>query len=333
LRTFNTIYGSCRAKRSDAHFFDTSFAAKGTMPDIVYQSLIDAPTWAFIRRTEGCYPSDTANRSIAEQRAIYDAMARAFHRGYPAGITAHDETIAGVPCRIYQGGLPAVIYLHGGGFILGGLRSHDDVCAEICARTGFRVVSVDYRLAPEHLHPAAYDDALAVTRAIAASGPYLLVGDSAGGALAASIAHSMRHPDPQPMGQVLIYPGLGGNPDQGSYLTHADAPMLARDDVLFYSKVRHANGLIPTDDHTAYALHDTNFADLPPTAVFSAECDPIADDGREYCARIRAAGGHAEWHLEKGLVHGYLRARASVPRAATSFDRIITAITAVGAKP
>jgi alpha/beta hydrolase fold len=152
LRTFNTIYGSCRAKGSDAHFFDTSFSPKGIMPVTDYQNLIDAPTWAFIRRTDACYPADSASRSFPEQRATYDAMARAFHRGYPAGITTQDETIAGVPCRIYQGVPPAVIYLHGGGFIMGGLHSHDDLCAEICARTGFQVVSVDYRLAPEHPH-------------------------------------------------------------------------------------------------------------------------------------------------------------------------------------
>ncbi len=333
FRSLNTIYGGCRAKRSDAHFFDTSLPPKGIMPATDYQSLIDAPTWAFIRRTEACYPTDAANRSIAEQRVIYDAMARAFHRGYPPGITARDETTAGVPCRIYQGRLPTVIYLHGGGFIMGGLHSHDDICAEICARTGFRVVSVGYRLAPEHLHPAAYEDALAVARAIAASGPYLLVGDSAGGALAASVAQGLRHHDARALGLVLIYAGLGGNPDQGSYLTHANAPMLTRDDVRFYGKVRHKDGVAPTDDPTAYALHDTDFGGLPRAAVFSAECDPLADYGREYCARITAAGGQAEWHLEQGLVHGYLRARACVPRAAASFERIITAITTLGATP
>jgi acetyl esterase len=296
-----------------------------------YQSLIDAPTWAFIRRTEACYPADTASRSIAEQRAIYDAMARAFHCGYPPGITAHDESIADVPCRIYQGVLPAVIYLHGGGFIMGGLDSHDDVCAEICARTGFQVVSVDYRLAPEHLHPAAYDDALAVARAIADQGPYILAGDSAGGTLAACITHTLRHDTP-PRGQVLIYPGLGGSPDHGSYLTHANAPMFTRDDALFFRNIRHQDDA-PQVDATVYALHDTDFAHLPPTVVFSAECDPSADTGRDYCTRITATGGHAEWHLEHGLVHGYLRARASVPRAAASFSRITTAIATLGATP
>lgn len=296
-----------------------------------YQSLIDAPTWAFIARTAACYPADTASRSIAEQRQIYDAMCRAFHQGYPPGVTARDDMFAGVPCRLYAGAQPAVIYLHGGGSMLGGLHSHDDVCAEICARTGFQVISVDYRLAPEHPHPAGYDDALAVARAIAATGPYLLAGDSAGGRLAASVAHSQRQSANPPKGLLLIYAGLGGDPNQGSYLTHAHAPMLTRDDTLFYGKIRHRNGVMPTDDPTAYALHDTDFSNLPATVAFGAECDPHADDGRDYCALIAAAGGKATWHLEPGLVHGYLRARHIVPRAAQSFDRIIAAITTLGA--
>lgn len=300
------------------------------MPAADYTSLISASTWAFIRQTEACYPADTASQSIAAQRAIYDAMACSFHRGYPKGITARDQTIATVPCRIYDGMQPTVIYLHGGGFSLGGLESHDNICAEICGRTGFQVVSVDYRLAPEKPHPAAFDDALAVTRSIAGLNPFIVMGDSAGGSLAASVAHEMRHQSPA-LGLVLIYAGLGGNPDQGSYLTHAHAPMLTRDDVRFFSAIRFAGGVVPTDDPTALALRDTDFAGLPRTIAFSAACDPIADDGRDYCACITAAGGQAQWHLEAGLVHGYLRARAIDPRAAASFDRIIAAVSAFGA--
>lgn len=295
-----------------------------------YQTLIDAATWAFIARTNACYPQGTANLGVTEQRRIYNAMARSFHRGYPTGVTAHDEIIAGVPCRRYSGAHPTVIYLHGGGFVVGGLHSHDDVCAEICARTGLCVVSVDYRLAPEHLHPAAYNDVLDVTRALAPSGPYLLAGDSAGGCLAAAVAHAMRTEKP-PVGLVVIYAGLGGNPDQGSYLTHANAPMLSRDDVSYYSRIRHQDGVAPAHDPTALPLHGTDFSGLPTTIAFSAECDPVADDARSYCTRITAAGGCATWHLEQGLVHGYLRARHTVPRAAQSFDRIITAISTLGA--
>lgn len=296
-----------------------------------YQTLIDQPTWAFIARTKACYPAGSDDLGINEQRAIYDAMARSFHRGYPAGLIAHDEPLGGVPCRIYPGMLPSVIYLHGGSCFLGGLHSHDDVCAEICARTGFQVISVDYRLAPEHLHPAAFNDVLATIAAVAKTGPYLLAGDSAGAGLAAAIAHSQRHSDTPPLGMVLIYPGLGGDPNQGSYLVHAEAPMLTRENVLAYSKIRFKDGVAATNDPTAFALHDTDYANLPRTIVFSAECDPHADDGRVYCNHITAAGGQAQWHLERGLVHGYLRARHTVPRAAHSFDRIILAISSLGA--
>ena len=110
-----------------------------------------------------------------------------------------------------------VLYFHGGGFILGGLDSHDDVCAELCARTGYEVVSVDYRLAPEHLHPAAFDDALAPSngRRRPTNGRSCLPATRAGGNLAAAVSHATRGHERAPVGQVLIYPGLGGDTSRG----------------------------------------------------------------------------------------------------------------------
>jgi acetyl esterase len=298
-----------------------------TAPD--YQSLIDAETWAFIRQTADYYPPDAIDMTIARQREVYDRMCRAFHRGYPPGVQTTDRSFAGVSARVYDSGAATVtvVYFHGGGFVVGGLHSHDDVCAEICAQTGLRVVAADYRLAPEHRHPAHFDDCRAVTRAVADHyGPALvLVGDSAGGALAASVCHAVRGEGLGIRGQVLIYPGLGGDRDRGSYLTHAQAPMLTRDDVLFYEQIRY-DGPVPEADPTAMALRDRDFTGLPPTLVISAECDPLADDGRDYRDRILAAGGQAEWVLEPGLVHGYLRARCTVRRAADSFARVTAAI-------
>ena len=214
-----------------------------------YTRLIGPETWAFIRETEGWYPPETATYPIERQREVYNAMCQAFHRGRPAGIRTEDVGFSGVPCRIYTPEAPAgeatVIYYHGGGFVVGGLDSHDDVCAELAAATGLRVVSADYRLAPEHRHPAAFDDALAVARAVGAEGPILLAGDSAGGSLAAAVAHRLRG-DPVPvLGQVLIYPTLGGDRNAGSYLTHADAPMLTLEDVEFYVTIRHPGGVEP----------------------------------------------------------------------------------------
>ncbi len=296
-----------------------------------YTTLIDAQTFAFIKASEDAYPPDTASLTIADQRAIYDRMCRAFHRGYPAGIVAKDVQIAGVTCRVFAGDAPSIIYLHGGGFVVGGLESHDDVCADIRAATGLQVVCPDYRLSPEHRHPAALDDALAVTRAVAADGPVLIAGDSAGGNLAAAVSHSLRHdPDVRLLGQVLIYPGLGGDVNAGSYLTHAQAPMLTRDDVLFYAGIRHG-GVIPKGDATVSPLQDTDFSGLPPTVTFGAQCDPLCDDARAYAEAVRAAGGRAHWMTEHGLVHGYLRARRTVDRAEASFTRITHALTALAA--
>lgn len=293
-----------------------------TGPD--YQSLIDTATWGFIRATEAAYPPDTASLTIAEQRAVYDDMCHTFRRAYPPGVTARDVTVAAVPCRHYAGVGPLVIYFHGGGFVVGGLHSHDDVCAEIRAATGLGVLAVDYRLSPEHLHPAAYDDAMAVVRA--SDGPLILVGDSAGGNLAAAVCHGLRGSNTSVLGQVLIYPGLGGDRSTGSYITHAHAPMLTVADVGFYAGIRHG-GTEVVGDPTVAPLQDTNFSGLPPTVAIGAECDPLCDDAGTYAAAITAAGGQARAWVEPGLVHGYLRARALTPRAALAFVRICDAIS------
>ena len=295
-----------------------------TAPD--YQTLIDSATWAFIRTTDAAYPPDTASLTIAEQRAIYDSMCRIFHHGYPAGVTALDVMVAGVPCRHYPGAAPQVIYLHGGGFVVGGLHSHDDVCAEIRATTGLGVLAVDYRLSPEHLHPAAYEDAMAVVRA--SVGPVILAGDSAGGNLAAAVSHGLRGSGVAILGQVLIYPGLGGDRSTGSYITHAHAPMLTLADVAFYAGIRHGGTEVLGDPSVA-PLQDADFSGLPPTVAIGAQCDPLCDDAPAYATAIRAAGGLAQAWTEPGLVHGYLRARHSVPRAAASFDRICNAISTI----
>ncbi len=297
-----------------------------------YSKLIDSETWAFIRQTGKFYPPDAVEMRVDDQRRVYDLMCREFFQGYPPNVDVEDECFGGVPVRVYQSGSPVftVVYLHGGGFVVGGLESHDDICAEICDRTNARVISVDYRLAPEHKHPAAFVDALAVVRAVSACWPgkLVLAGDSAGANLAAAVAHRVRG-DLDLDGQVLIYGGYGGDMDRGSFLAHANAPLLTRDDILFYGTIRFA-GDPPQDDPTAAPLHDTDFTGLPPTILISAQCDPLADDSRNYCNAILSAGGRAIHIEEPGLVHGYLRARATVRRARLSFSRILAAIDALG---
>jgi len=131
------------------------------------------------------------------------------------------------------------------------------------------------------------------------------------------------------LGQVLIYPGLGGDTSKGSYVEHAQAPLLTRNEVLIYEQTR-CGGTVPNGDISFAPLHDTDFSDLPPTVVVTADCDPLRDDGSAYCNKLTAAGGKARWINEAGLVHGYLRARTTVKRAADSFERISVAIEALG---
>ena len=303
-----------------------------------YRALIDAETWAFIDRTNSYYPPDTADGTIEQQRAVYDRMCRAFFAGYPEGVGVETKAISApgrdIPVRVYRASEdpPAVtLYFHGGGFVVGGLESHDDVCAELCARTGHEIVSVDYRLAPEHVHPAQFEDALAAFEWAAATyeRPILLAGDSAGGNLAAAVSHAVRDRLCRPVGQVLIYPGLGGDQSKGSYVTHAEAPMLSVRDLDFYRQAR-TGGRSLSGDPTLSPLADADFSALPPTVIVTAECDPLSSDGEAYRDRILAAGGRALWHEEKGLVHGYLRARHSVARARHSFTRIVEALVALG---
>lgn len=304
-----------------------------------YRTLIDAETWAFIDRTNSFYPPDAAGMTIVDNRRVYDTMCAAFDTPYPQGVTAETTAIDApqgrIPIRIYRPGpaeAPAtVLYFHGGGFTLGGLESHDSICADLAAMSGCEVVAVDYRLAPEHLHPAAFDDAMAAFgwAARVSSQPIVLSGDSAGGNLAAAVAHATRGHDCRPAGQVLIYPGLGGDMSRGSYVAHADAPMLTMKDLQFYRGIR-TGGDPGTGDVTLWPLADADFANLPPTVIVTAECDPLSSDGEAYMQRIGAAGGRGWWVEEKGLVHGYLRARHTVARARSSFARIAEAVAALG---
>lgn len=304
-----------------------------TPPD--YGVLLDDEIWAYIRRSEEFYPPDAVGLTIQEQRAVYDRMCAAFHQGYPDGVKTGDDAYGGVPCRRYEVGVSdvTVIYYHGGGFVVGGLESHDDVCAEISALTGYRVISVDYALAPEVTFPGCFNDAWAAFAAISQSctGPIVLAGDSAGGNLAAAVAHQARgRVDGRIVGQVLIYPGLGGDREQGSYVLHANAPQLTVSDMEFYQNVR-AGGAAPRNDPRFAPLQDSDFSGLPPSVILTAECDPLSSDGETYRDAIRAAGGQALWVEGKGLVHGCLRARVMSARAGAFFGQVVQAIRSLGA--
>jgi acetyl esterase/lipase len=298
-----------------------------------YKNLLDAETWSFVRRTNAFYPEDAIDADAVTLRKYYDALCAEFEGDSPADVEVRDSYVDGTPVRTYTAGGPTrtILFFHGGGFVVGGLNSHNSICAELCAQTGYRVISVDYRLSPEFSHPAAFEDCYSVTDWALETYPdgVVLVGDSAGGCLAASVAHHARGRLHGILGQVLIYPVLGGDTGAGSYLEHTQAPLLTRQEIDYYQQLR-CNGPRPTSDPTFEPLQDSNFADLPPTVMFTADCDPVRDDSRDYLKRITKAGGRAFWVNEDGLVHGFLRARHSVPKAQDSFERITIAIEALG---
>ncbi|MEM9096904.1 MAG: alpha/beta hydrolase [Pseudomonadota bacterium] len=286
--------------------------------------ITDPEILAFIAEVDGLTPPGTVVATIAEQRALYDAMSAYFRAPRPQGLSVRDASIARVPCRIYEGGSRGqIVFLHGGGFVVGGLDSHDDVAAEIAVATQASVTAVDYRLAPEHLHPAAFDDALAVTRAIAA--PVVLVGDSAGGTLAASVAWTLRG-QRSVAGQVLIYPSLGGLAlDLPSYTDCAGAPLLTTADIHAYGGLR--TGGAPDDtDPTQRVLAAIDHIGTAPTFISAAGVDPLRDDGLAYRDRLLAAGSQAECWIEEQLPHMWLRARHRTARGAAAFERVLDAV-------
>ena len=296
-----------------------------------YRTLIDDEVWAFIEEGERYYPPDAVTLTVAQQRAVYDKMCTAFDQGRPDGVSVKDAPFGGVPCRIYSPANPpkgTVFFCHGGGFVVGGLDSHDSICAEFCDSADMRVIAVDYRMSPEHPFPDDFNDAWAAFVAVAAAfdGPIVLCGDSAGGNLVAAVAHHARgRVDGRITGQLLIYPGLGGDWSKGSYQEHAEAPGLTTRDMEFYMNIR-SNGQDHSGNPNYAPLHDTDFSGLPATVVITAQCDPLSSDGEDYRDAITDAGGKAIWIEEAGLVHAYLRARTMSQKAGDSFARTIAAL-------
>ena len=244
--------------------------------------ITDPEVLAFIAATAEFSAPGGAPDDVAGRRRGYDAMCAAFRMPRPPGVTVEDTAADAVPVRIYSPPSPrpgATLYFHGGGFVVGSLDSHDDVCAELAARTGSTVVAVDYRLAPEHVHPAEIDDAEAAWRfARARFGDLVVAGDSAGATITVALAlRTRRRGDPPAVGHVLIYPLLadGGLP---AHTEHADAPMLTAADLVFFRAAR-LGGRVPDPADEAHPLETADVTGMPPTVVVAADVDPLRDDG------------------------------------------------------
>ena len=218
--------------------------------------------------------------------------------------------------------LPVVVHLHGGGWVLGGVDDTPWWVAALAEAVPAVVVSVDYRLAPEHPYPAAVEDCLSAVRWVAAHPEHVgaqarvrvdrlgLVGDSAGGNLAAVTAARLRDEpragDPTVVHQVLVYPAVDATLSSPSVATNAHAPILTRADMERFLEL-YTDGTGVTTTHPWLSpLHAESLAGLPPTTVLTAEHDPLRDDGTRFAAALRAAGVRVRLSDYPGAVHGFL---------------------------
>lgn len=275
---------------------------------------------------------------LAGERRAWDEYARLLSRPHPESMQVQDRalpTAAGdVPVRIYWPGgrrhpSPCVVYYHGGGFIKGGLDGSDGNAWGMAEQTGAVVVSVDYRLAPEHKYPAAFDDCFACLEWVVENAGRLDIdpariavsGDSAGGNLAAAVALAARdRGGPRIVAQALIYPVTGLPPEGGSYDENSDAPGLTTSSMARYNELYFPEPDI-RDPYARPVLAD-DFSRLPPAFIHTAEHDPLRDDGEVYAAKLNAAGTPAIYRCAAGMIHGFYRARFSGADTAAEFDAL-----------
>jgi acetyl esterase len=275
------------------------------------------------------------------RRAALVAFARRYDKPHPPGLEVINTSVpAGgrdVPVRIYRpagsGLRPGTIYMHGGGWVQGDLDTHDAATAGLSDGADTVVVSVDYRLAPEHPYPAAFDDSYAVLLHTAAqgrtwgidTGRLLVAGDSAGANLAAALTLAARdRQGPRLRGQVLIYPCLSHEGVLPSYRENAKGPVLTSAAMRDYWAIYLGDTPAGSDQH-AEPLAATDLHGLPPAFITTAQYDPVRDDGEHYAERLRAAGVPVELRRAKRLTHGWLRARHISADSAQEFKAICDA--------
>jgi len=239
-----------------------------------------------------------------------------------------DEDADGVPVRIYrpteaQGPQPTLVFYHGGGYIACGISSHERLCSRLARMAECAVVSVDYRLAPEHVFPAAVEDAFTALKWVAHHGAgygldvkrLAIGGDSAGGTLATVSAIRARDSGgPALLHQLLIYPGTDVTGETESEKLYRSGYFLDSD----FSELC-LNAYIPNKADRAHSwvspLFTKDLGNLPPATIITAECDPLKDEGKEYAVLLNGAGTQATYTDFAGVFHGFASLFGMLPEA------------------
>jgi acetyl esterase len=220
--------------------------------------------------------------------------------------------------------LPTLLYFHGGGFMIGSVQTHDILCRELARLAGCAVISVDYRLSPEHPFPAAFDDAFAALDRLKSQGAQLRLdvdriavgGDSAGGTIAASLAHQARDDGIDLALQLLIYPGTCGGIDThrfASYEKYGHGYILEVEHIhyFFNSTLRNQDACQPLFS----PLNWPAFEGLAPCWMALAECDPLCDEGMAYADQLRVAGVTVDLDIYRGVTHEFIKMGRVIPEA------------------
>lgn len=269
-------------------------------------------------------------------RAQYLAMtqgARGPEQVIPVAST-EERSIPGaegqLKARVYrpegEGPFPTVVFFHGGGWVIGDLDTHDNMARNLCRGSAAVVVSVDYRLAPEHPFPAAVDDALASARWIAehleefgGDPRFGIAGDSAGGNLSAVVAQMLRDAGTPLAGQLLIYPAVDAKGEYPSRVENASGYFLEKETMdWFYG--HYAGAWEDATDPRLSPLYGADLSGLPPTLIVTAEFDPLRDEGEAYGEALRSAGVETEVRRYAGMVHGFFDMGAFSPAAQAAID-------------
>lgn len=273
--------------------------------------------------------------SPQDARAAYEAGADVLEIPKPALARVEDFSIAArdgheLPMRLYapsHEALPVLLYFHGGGFTIGSVASHDILCRQLSHLAGCAVISVGYRLAPEHRFPVAADDAWDALAWLSfhaddkgLDGNRLAIGgDSAGGTLAAACAVQARDAALPLELQLLVYPGCAARQDSASHLAFARGFVLEAADIDYFFS-HYLRSTADRDDWRFSPLNAPDVDGVAPAWIGLAECDPLFDDGMLYADKLRAAGVAVDLEIYRGVTHEFIKMGRIIPEARQAHD-------------
>ncbi len=285
---------------------------------------------------------DIKDQTVAEARQSYAMLEQMAGPAEPI-FKVEDRSIPGpagaIPVRIYTpegaGPHPILVFFHGGGWVIGDINGYDGLCRQLANKASCIVVSVEYRLAPEHPFPAAPEDCYAATKWVAENAASFhadrariaVGGDSAGGNLAAVVSLMAKEQHgPRLLLQVLIYPATDYyDPGTRSMVENGEGYFLSRDSIIWFANHYLKPGF-DRDDWRAFPLRAKDLYQLPPALVITAEYDPLRDEGELYAERLRTAGVPVQLSRYDGMVHGFVSMISVVTAAQTAISECAAAL-------